>query len=174
MLIGGLLASYMMCRLSFSEKWRGWIKECISSSSFFVVAKGSPYHLFKSYRGLRQGDPLSPFSFTMVAEALNVLLLKVKVIDIICGFEVGRSREIIIHLQFTDDTILFVPNSGKEIVVLKRILRCFELYLGLKVHRQKNILVGVSCSEEILRPIANFPHYRLVNCCCNILCYLLE
>lgn len=111
MLIGGLLASYMMCRLSFSEKWRGWIKECISSSSFFVLVKGSPYRLFKSYRGLRQGDPLSPFLFTMVAEALNVLLLKVKVIhEIICGFEVEAGKSLFIFnlrmIQFSSSLIV--------------------------------------------------------------------
>ena len=103
---------------------------------------GSPSLLFKASRGLREGDPLSPFLFTMVAEAIIALLLKAKDIELIGDFEVGRGSEAITHLQFADDTILFSSSRWEEIVVLKKILRCFELASGLKNNLQKSTLVG--------------------------------
>lgn len=58
----------------------------ISSTSFSVLVNGSPSRLFQALRGLRQGDPLSPFLFTIVAEALGTLLLKAKDLGLVRGF----------------------------------------------------------------------------------------
>ena len=68
---------------------------------------GSPSTPFNLKRGLRQGDPLSPFLFIMVALVLNALLLRAKDIGIIQGVKVRRNKVDISHLQFTDDTLIF-------------------------------------------------------------------
>lgn len=57
--------------------------------------------------GLRLGDPLSPFFFTLVVEALSAMLLIAKEGGLIRGFEVGKGEDAITHLQFANDTILF-------------------------------------------------------------------
>ena len=67
---------------------------------------------------------------------------KPKKIKLLGDFEVGRGSEAIAHLQFVDDTILFSSSKWEETIVLKRILRCFELTSGLKVNIQKSTLVG--------------------------------
>ena len=73
---------------------------------------------------------------------MSALLLKAKDIEIIEGFKVGRDGEAITHLQFADDTIRFSSSNWDEIVLIKRILRCFELASGLKVNLHKSILMG--------------------------------
>ena len=81
--------------------------------------------VFWASRGIKQGDPLSPFLFTIVAKAMGALLKKAKDIGLIGGFEDRKSGEVVTHLQFADDKILFNIARWEEVANLKQILRCF-------------------------------------------------
>ena len=115
----------MLYRFGFGNIWRRWMKECISSTSFSILVNGSPSKLFKASRGLRQRDPLSPFLFTIVVEALSLLLVRAREEGVIEGFKVNQDGEAISHLQFANDTILFSSTKRDEVMTLKRILRYF-------------------------------------------------
>ncbi|XXG72211.1 hypothetical protein AAC387_Pa07g1359 [Persea americana] len=105
--------------------------------------------------GIRQGDPLSPFLFTIVVEALSLLLLKAKELGIISGFEIGHNGETITHLQFANDTILFTSSNREEVLALRRILCCFQLVSRLKVNISTSLLVGIGCSKESTKELAD-------------------
>ena len=62
----------VMQKMGFGEKWAGWIRWCISTASFSVLINGSPTGFFQSTRGLRQGDPISPYLFVLGMEALKL------------------------------------------------------------------------------------------------------
>ena len=79
----------------------------LSSLSFAIPVNGNVNGWVKAPRDLRQGDPLSPFLFSIVADVLSRLMLRVKKSRLLEGFTVGRSRTTISHLQFADDTIFF-------------------------------------------------------------------
>jgi hypothetical protein len=64
----------VMGKMSFPRLWRKWIKECVSTATASVLVNGSPTEEFPLERGLRLGDPLSPFLFLLTAEGLNVLM----------------------------------------------------------------------------------------------------
>ena len=65
---------YMMRRMDFNPRWIMWIEGCLASASISILVNGSPTKEFSPSRGLRQGDPLAPFLFNIVAEGLNGLM----------------------------------------------------------------------------------------------------
>ena len=61
---------YMLGTLGFCKKWIGWIKNCLETSSVLVLVNSNPPTMFIPEKSLRQGDPLAPFIFLIVAEGL--------------------------------------------------------------------------------------------------------
>nr|GEX33594.1 RNA-directed DNA polymerase, eukaryota [Tanacetum cinerariifolium] len=59
-------------KYGFGIKWRGWIRGCLQSSKASVLVNGSPTDEFSFHRGLRQGDPFSPFLFILVMKSLHI------------------------------------------------------------------------------------------------------
>lgn len=131
----------MMEVLGFGDKWRGWIKECISSAEVSVLVNGSPTSSVKLGRGLRQGDPLSPFLYLMVAECLSRIMVKACSSGIFSPVKVGLDEVEVSH-QYADDSIIFGEARIENILVLKSVLRCFEWYSGLKINFRKSYLMG--------------------------------
>jgi len=61
---------YMLGRLGFYGKWIEWVKNCLKSSSIYVMVNGSPTTEFIPMKGLRQEDSLAPFLFLIAAKGL--------------------------------------------------------------------------------------------------------
>lgn len=134
----------VMERMGFCDKWIGWIRGCIETTTSSVLVNGSPTKEFPFERGLRQGDPLAPFLFLMVAEGLGGLVREAVEKNLFEGVQVGREELKISLLQFADDTLFFGEASLRNIITLKSILRCFELASRLKVNFFKSKVGGVA------------------------------
>nr|GFB84615.1 RNA-directed DNA polymerase, eukaryota [Tanacetum cinerariifolium] len=82
--------------LGFGLKWRAWIKGCLQNDRSSILVNGSPMEEFKLFRGLRQGDPMSPFLFILAMEGLHALTRKAEALGLFKG--VGVTDVEVSHL----------------------------------------------------------------------------
>ncbi|GAU31392.1 hypothetical protein TSUD_19380 [Trifolium subterraneum] len=152
----------VMGRMFFPTLWRKWIKECVCTATASVLVNGNPTEEFPLGRGLRQGDPLSPFLFLLAAEGLNVLMEAAVARNLFTGYSISERDPISVsHLQFVDNTLLLGVKSWANVRALRAILVLFETMSGLKVNFHKSMLVGVNIPESWLDEAA----YAL---CCKV------
>jgi len=149
----------MFHRMGFHSKWIKWVQGCLESATVLVLINGSPTKEFKPSRGLRQGDPLAPFLFLIVAEGLAGLVRNALKENVLKGVKVGRAETECCMLQFVDDTLFMCEESFSNIFTIKTILRVFELASGLKVNFHKSKLAGIKVERNSLELYA-----RTLNC----------
>lgn len=132
-----------LARFGFGYKWRSWIKWCITTPRFVVILKGEATKLFRSQKGIRQGDRISPFLFILVAEVLSLMFKSATNQVLISGFKVAEQGTMISQLHFADDIIVFLDDNETQVQNLKSILMAFETISSLKVNYRKSTIVGL-------------------------------
>lgn len=145
----------IMERMGFPSKWREWVQECLSSARVSVLINGSPCDEFEMHKGVRQGDPLSPFLFIIAAEGLNWMIKKAEADGLVSGMPMGIDGPVITHLQFADDTLVFCLPKLEEVSTIKWLLIEFEAMSGLKINFQKTVMCGIGIEMTELQPLAN-------------------
>ncbi|GAU36460.1 hypothetical protein TSUD_166260 [Trifolium subterraneum] len=128
----------IMRRMGFHEKWVNWISMCMESVHYQVLVNGESVGPVKPMRGLRQGDPLSPYIFIMCAEGLSGLLKQSEARGEIHGIKVCRGAPILTHLLFADDSFLFCRADEHECTKIKEILKQYEEVSGQAINLQKS------------------------------------
>ncbi|KAG6404611.1 hypothetical protein SASPL_136862 [Salvia splendens] len=155
----GIIRDETMFGMGFGNKWTNWIMECVRTASMSILVNGSPTSPFSLQRGLRQGDPLSPFLFLLISETFNRIVLKGRELGVLKGIKVGADQITITHLQFPDDTIIFCPADAKIIDNYKKVLQCYALMSGLKINYKKSTLIPLNCDENWVERVR-----RSLNC----------
>ena len=111
--------------MGFGSKWLGWMWSCLSSAKFSILVNGVPTGFFSSSKGLRQGDPLSPYLFVMGMEVSDVLIRRVVEGGFLSGCSIRggrRSPMNISHSFFADYTIVSCEASKEHLTHLSWIL----------------------------------------------------
>ncbi|XP_071700523.1 uncharacterized protein [Rutidosis leptorrhynchoides] len=126
---------------------------CISSPSFTVSVNGDQYGYFKGQRGLRQGDPLSPYLFTLVMEVLNLCIKRQIKEKGDFKFHPGCKRQKLTHLCFADDLILFCKSKLNSVRLLKDSLDEFSSYSGLVPNVDKSTIFMGNVASNIKQGI---------------------
>eukprot|EP00253_Pinus_taeda_P015727 PITA_15727 len=111
----------LLTHLGFKTDFISWIMGCITNVSYAVLINGATTPFFKGQRGLRQGCPLSPLLFLLVAEGLSQLIQKAKREGKVKGLKVAINLNIS-HLLFVDDILVFTNGDSNEIKELKTFL----------------------------------------------------
>lgn len=128
---------YIMHCMRFPIQWINWIKECLSSPSFSVLINGTSSGFFGSNRGIRQGDPLSPYIFVMVMEFWSINMELANISGTIQNFKRARNLQVS-HLLFADDLLVFCRANVRSFKGVSKLLNALELNTGLRINKAKS------------------------------------
>jgi hypothetical protein len=139
----------VMRQLGFAPRWVQLIMMCVTSVEYGVLVNGVPCGHIHPKRGLRQGDPISPYLFLLCAEALSALLAKANEEGILEGVPTSRRGPRLSHLFFADDSLLFCRSTLTQWENLTKVLRVYEEALGQRLNNNKtSIFFGRNTNME--------------------------
>ncbi|XP_027169406.1 uncharacterized protein LOC113769130 [Coffea eugenioides] len=122
----------------FSETWIDMIWSLISNMWFSVLVNGGSHGFFRSSRGLRQGDPISPALFVIGVEVLSRALNTLLTQRGFTPFKVPPHCPIITYLAFADDVIIFSSGGQSSLRLIKRVLDDYSAVSGQRLNPQKS------------------------------------
>ncbi|GJW43867.1 RNA-directed DNA polymerase, eukaryota [Tanacetum coccineum] len=141
-------------KFGFGEKWCKWIQSCLRSSRGSILINGSPTEEFQFYKGLKQGDPLSPFLFILIMESLHLSFQRVVDNGMFNGIKLSSSLSIS-HLFYADDAVFMGQWCDGNISTLIHVLECFYRASGLRINMSKSKILGVNVDSDKVKGAAS-------------------
>lgn len=129
--------------MGFRNKWRSWIKDCLSSSHTSIIVNVSPTKEFVITKGVKKGDPLSPFLFIIEMEGLNMALKYATEKEIFKVIKILRNGPLISNLFYADDEPFAGEWCQSNLKNLSRILKCFHVTSSLIMNFHKSKVYGI-------------------------------
>lgn len=145
----------ILLKMGFSSWWVNLVLKCVTSVSYNIVNGVYKMETINPTRGIRQGDPLSPYLFIICAERLSSLIRKYDSNRWIHGVKICRKAPIITHMLFADDSYLYCKANTDEALRLLDLLTIYEEASGQKVSREKS---SIFFSSNVI------PYNRLLVC----------
>ncbi|XP_050241207.1 uncharacterized protein LOC126690119 [Quercus robur] len=138
----------MMIRLGFLGVWINRVMSCVSTPSISVRINGKAYGNIIPSRGLRQGDPLSPYLFLLCAEGFTSLLSKAEFEGRLHGVQICRRAPCISHLLFADDSLIFFQANQEEVQEVSNTLHLYAEASGQCINFEKSSAYFSSNTSE--------------------------
>ena len=133
---------------NFPEKLRKWIHSCITSPSFSININGGLVGYFPSCRGLRQGDPLSPYLFVIAMEILNAIMQQQACSNPQFKFHWRCKKLKLIQLSFADDLLLLCKGCFHSVKILKEAFDLFQKISELQTNPSKSEIFMTAIPQD--------------------------
>lgn len=144
-----------LLKMGFSSRWVGLIMHCVSTTTFSVKINGEPIHYLKPSRGLKQGDPLSPYLFILVLNVLSWLMQKAMVDGNYKGITLNTHCPTLSHLLFADDAIFFLDGTILECQNPATILNQYCFATGQVINLNKSgVYFSRGCPPSLKQNLA--------------------
>ena len=153
----------MLAARGFSPKCLYLFKSLLDKGSVGVRINDVNSDFFLTGRGVRQGDPISPLFFNLVADVFTKSLTKAANRGLISGLLQDFNATGVISMQYADDTLLFLNKDMAQVMNLKWLLSCFEQVSGLRINFHKCELVPINVSQDEAQDFAQTLCCRLGN-----------
>nr|XP_027060887.1 uncharacterized protein LOC113687483 [Coffea arabica] len=130
----------VMMKMGFCPIFVRWIMSCLSTVTYSFNLNGQKVGCVQPSRGLRQGDPLSPYLFIICAEGLSCLIDKAMMNKEITGIKICKDSPMVSHLFFADDSLLCCQATKQEARKVKSILERYGQASGQVVNFEKSAI----------------------------------
>ena len=153
----------VMEKLGFDSRWCTLILGCISSVNFSILLNGQPGSKFVPSRGLRQGDPLSPYLFLFVSEVLSLLIQQECDRNRVKGIQTCPSGPTISHILFADDTLIFLKAEVENCRNLIKLIDDYCVAYGQQVNKAKSsVFFGANVPDSLSAQLRDILGMELV------------
>ncbi|KAL9687234.1 hypothetical protein QQ045_031633 [Rhodiola kirilowii] len=132
-----LFLEKLLLKFGFAKIWVERVMCCVRTVSYLIRVNDNVSSVIRPGRGLRQGDPLSPYLFLLCIELLNKKIRDAVAVGTLSGIKVCRNAPVVSHLFFADDSIFFLKCKVTEAETLRDILRQYEEASGQKINCEK-------------------------------------
>jgi len=144
-------------RLGFGDRIIDMVFRLVSYNWYSILLNGQPKGFFKSTKGLKQGDPLSPtlsiLTATVMSRSLNAIMQKKE----FKRFGMPRRSNKINHMAFADDMIIMCKAEVGTLNMISQTLRKYEELSRQKVNKEKSAIYlhhKVSGGEVVVAEVA--------------------
>lgn len=144
--------------INLPPKFIKWIMMCIQSVSYDITINGCITESWNPNRGIRQGDPLSPYIFIICMNYLIFKFVDGHNSNLFDGLQINKYTPPIPILCFADDCIIFGKNNPKSITFIKETLNNFAEEAGLHINWNKTKTYFSK----------NTPHHKIKDSCKNL------
>lgn len=150
-------------QMGFGQKWCSWVSILLSTAHTAVLLNGTRGAWFRHFRGLRQGDPLSPMLFILAMEPLQKLFDTATTEGLLSPLH-NRAARVRVSL-YANDVAIFLNPDREDIRETKEILETFGVASGLVTNREKSMVYPIQCAgidlaetmQSFQCPIKEFP-----------------
>ena len=115
--------------------------KCVTTVSYRIRVNGELSEMIKPERGLRQGDPLSPYLFLLCAEGFSALLSQAEGDGRLKGVKVCQRAPSVSHLLFADNSLILFRANGGDAQHLQGILDPYEESSGQMINKEKSAIM---------------------------------
>nr|GEY85933.1 RNA-directed DNA polymerase, eukaryota, reverse transcriptase zinc-binding domain protein [Tanacetum cinerariifolium] len=140
-------------KFGFGDKGRMWIQSCLKSSRGSIIINGSPTKEFQFFKGLKQGDPLSPFPFILIMKSLHLSFQRVEEVKMFKGIKIGPTVTLS-HMYYADDAVFVGKWCKSNITTLVHVLDCFHRASSLRINMRKSKILGVHVESDRVKEAA--------------------
>lgn len=132
-----LFLTKVLRRMGFGEMLIDMVFRIISNNWYSILINGQPQGFFKSSRGIKQGDPLSPTLFIIAAECMSRALNALHRDEKFRGFGMPKWSPYINHLAYAYDTIIFSSADNYSLRLVMDTLATYEKVSGQLINKEK-------------------------------------